>query len=270
MMNDMIHTSREDHQHHAVDEPENGDDTLVSIVLPVTGDSTALARTVAAVQAQTQTDWQLWLVASDATRSVAQAHAALDARIRVLVQPGSGRVAALRTGLQHVRGTFTVFLDTEHVWTPDFLALGTAFLQHYTLEDLVCLDACTPDGLPVLAVEPGVFREPRLAFDGRVWQHGELAQHRAVYSHLAVMLVRTELAERLASVLQDDVPALDHRLQGALAQLCPVNRLVVPGATHWPQPDAVARSGGTLGALLGRWLPGWGGADALRDGTCRA
>jgi Glycosyl transferase family 2 len=237
MMSNVIHASSEDNQHHPVD-------ALVSIVLPVAGDGAALARTVAAVRAQTQQDWALLLVASDATQAQAQACAALDGRIRVLVQPSNGRAAALRAGLQHARGTFTVFLDTEHVWTPDFLAMGTDFLQSYPLEDLVCLDACTPDGAPTLAVRPGVFREPRLAFAGRVWQQGELARHLrwGAYTHLAVMLVRTELAERLTDALQQDSEALEYRLQGVLASWCAVNRLVAPGATHWPQVDTEAQA----------------------------
>jgi hypothetical protein len=248
-MSDVIYASSEDQQHHATSQAgEVGtwcepDDTLVSIVLPVAGDSAALVRTVAAVQAQTLLDWKLLLVASEATLAEAQACAVGDARIRVLVQPGSGRAAALRTGLQHVRGTFTVFLDTEHVWALDFLATATDFLEDNLLEEVVCLDACTAGGEPALAVRPGVFREPRLAFAGRVWQQGELAPHLrwGVYAHLAVMLVRTELAERLTSALQEDSEALDYRLQGVLASLCAVNRLVAPGALHCPQAVTAAR-----------------------------
>lgn len=225
---------------------------LVSILLPVQGaqaaDDAALDRTVQAVRAQTERRWQLYLIASAGDRHRAEHWARLDPRIRVVPHEGRGRAAALRCGLQACQGTHTVFLDTEHAWTADFLALTTAFLAVCSLEDLVCMDTVLPSGRPAVAYRQSVYRE-----QGRLWEmlavavpqdarwhQGELARHLrwGEYTRLAVTLLRSECAELLVPALYEECEALEYRLQARLAATCPVNRLALTGAVH--RPVAVA------------------------------
>lgn len=237
-------------------------DILVSILLPVLGntnantnanamadvghvasEAAALDRTVQAVLAQTERRWQLTLVVPAGSEGLAERWARRDPRIRVLTQAGDGRASALRCGLQAGLGaSCTVFLDTEHAWTPDFLALATAFLEAHPLEDMVCLDAVLPGGRPAAVYRQSVYREQgrlremlevSVPEDAR-WFQGELARHLrwGEYTRLAVTLLRTECAERLLPALCRESAALEYRLQARLAARCAVNRIALPGAVR--------------------------------------
>ena len=221
---------------------------LVSIVLPAQGSEAALDRCVRGVLAQSEARWQLLLVASTATLAWADAWARQDARIQVLRVEVSGRAAALRAGLAMCRGSFTVFLDAEHVWANHFLALTTAFLDSHRLEDMVCMEAHTAEGRSVVPTRPELYREQgRLATvlsgdvvvpANAVWRQGELARHLrwGEYTRLAVTLLRTDCAELLLPALFEESAALDYRLQARVAAKCAVNLIVCAGALHQPGP----------------------------------
>lgn len=221
---------------------------LVSIVLPVQGSEAALDRCVRGVLAQSETRWQLLLVASTATLAWADAWARQDARIQVLRVEVSGRAAALRAGLAMCRGSFTVFLDAEHVWANHFLALTTAFLDSHRLEDMVCMEAHTAEGRSVVPTRPELYREQgRLATvlsgdvavpANAVWRQGELARHLrwGEYTRLAVTLLRTDYTELLLPALVEESAALEYRLQARVAAKCAVNLIACAGAVHQPGP----------------------------------
>jgi hypothetical protein len=221
---------------------------VVSIVLPVQGSEQAFNQCVRAVLGQSESRWQLLLAVSSGTRVWAEAWAQRDARIQVLQDEVTGRAAALRAGLALCRGRFTVFLDTEHVWSADFLALTAAFLTGHPLEDMVCMESHTPDGRSTVLARPSLYRESgplASKLDGAtglprdaVWRGGELADHLrwGEYTRLAVTLLRTEFAELLLPALQEESAALDYRLQAKVAAKCAVNLLALAGALHQPGP----------------------------------
>lgn len=223
-------------------------ENLVSIVLPVQGGDAALDRCVRGVLAQSETRWTLWLVATEAHRGWAAAWAQQDGRIQVLGVDRPGRARALRAGLAACRGTFTVFLDAEHVWRSDFLALTTAFLGSNALEDMVCTEVRAVDGRPVQSARPELYREKGLlaevldhvaaGWSGTQWRRGEMARHLrwGEYTRLAVTLLRTDYAELLLPALQHESAALDYRLQARVAAKCAVNLIVCAGAVHEPAP----------------------------------
>lgn len=226
-------------------------DFQVAILLPVQGTDEALDRTVAGVLAQTETRWTLWLIAPEDGPGRAARWLGDDPRIRCLPHAGSGRAAALGLALARCAGDYTVFLDAAHVWEPGFLALTTAFLQSNPLEDLVCMDAVTPTGQPAGAMRRSAFRErgalctaldqsaggwPAHVAEGAVWYRGELARHLrwGEYTRMAVTLMTSAAALRLAPALGRESTALDYRLQARLARTCAVNLLALPGAVRWP------------------------------------
>lgn len=197
-----------------------GKEILVSIVLPVlAGTGAALDRTVRAVLGQTEPCWQLHLVESAATRGMAQHWVGVDARIQVLQHAGDGRAAALRAGLLQCHSTYTVFLDTEHVWHPDFLARTTAFLCDHPLADLVCMGVGALAGRSMASVH-----------------QGELLRHLrwGGFTRLAVTLLRTDCAQWLAPALNQETEALDYRLQARLAAQREVGLLALSGVAHHP------------------------------------
>jgi len=228
----------------------NESEFQVAILLPVHGTDEALDRTVASVLAQTETRWTLWLIETHDACGRAARWLGTDPRVRRLQHPGCGRAAALGHALARCPGDYLVFLDAEHGWEPGFLALTTAFLRANPLEDLVCMEAVTLSGQPAV-VRRAVFRErgalrealdlppgtrSDTALDGATWYRGELAQHLrwGEYSRMAVTLMTSDAALRLAPALGRESAALDYRLQARLARTCPVNLLALPGAVHRP------------------------------------
>lgn len=103
----------------------------ISIVMPCYNGARLLARSVASVQAQTRTDWELVIVddgSRDDSWALMQTLAADDARIVPMQQTNAGAAAARNTGLSHARGRLVAFLDSDDTWTPDFLERMSAAL----------------------------------------------------------------------------------------------------------------------------------------------
>ena len=99
---------------------------LVSIVTPVYNAARWLPETVAAVRAQTLTDWEQILVddgSTDGSLATVEALAAEDPRFRSLRSSGRlGPSAARNLALDAARGRFIAFLDADDLWHPEKLA----------------------------------------------------------------------------------------------------------------------------------------------------
>jgi glycosyltransferase involved in cell wall biosynthesis len=126
----------------------------VSVLIPVHNTARWLAETVASVQAQSITDWELIAIddgSTDGSAEVLQTLAGQEPRMRVLARANRGLVATRNELLALARGEFIAWLDSDDRMTPDRLALQ---LERFAREPgLLCLGgACKltdPDGLPI-------------------------------------------------------------------------------------------------------------------------
>ena len=87
---------------------------LVSVVLPVRDAAGTVARAVQGIRAQTLADWELVIVddgSIDGTREILEEVRRADPRVRVLVRPRDGIVAALNAGVAAARGAFVARMD---------------------------------------------------------------------------------------------------------------------------------------------------------------
>lgn len=110
---------------------------LVSIVTPVYQAEKFLPATLAAVRAQTYTDWE-WLLVDDASPDQSKAllnkAAAADERLKVLThEKNQGAAVARNTGLAAARGQYVAFVDSDDLWEPEKLARQVAFMQEREL-----------------------------------------------------------------------------------------------------------------------------------------
>lgn len=93
---------------------------LFSVIIPVYNAAETLPATIAALQAQSFTDWECILVedgSSDDSWQVASALAGADHRLTLVRNPGKGPSAARNHGaLVHARGEILAFCDADDLW----------------------------------------------------------------------------------------------------------------------------------------------------------
>ena len=94
---------------------------LVSVVVPAYNAEATLDETLHSVRAQTHAALEIIVVddgSTDATRAVAERHAAADARVQVLHQRNAGVAAARNAGWHHAQSPFIAFVDADDLWAP--------------------------------------------------------------------------------------------------------------------------------------------------------
>lgn len=108
---------------------------MVSVIVPVYNAAAYLPKTIAMVQAQTFTDWELLLVddcSEDESRKVIEdcLKRRPDERIRLIRQEkNQGAAAARNRGLDEARGRYIAFLDADDVWVPRKLEKQLKFME---------------------------------------------------------------------------------------------------------------------------------------------
>ncbi len=106
---------------------------MVSVVMPAYNCGGFIAESIASVQAQTHTNWEL-LVADDCstdnTTQVVEAISAADPRVKYLrLEKNSGAAAARNLAIENAAGRYIAFLDSDDLWYPQKLEKQLDFMQ---------------------------------------------------------------------------------------------------------------------------------------------
>ena len=108
------------------------DSDLVSIIMPTYNCGAFIAETIATVQAQTHSRWELIVVddcSTDDTTDVVGALAKDDPRIRyVRLETNSGAAMARNRAMELAQGRYMAFLDSDDLWHPDKLRRQIDFM----------------------------------------------------------------------------------------------------------------------------------------------
>ncbi|MGP6140257.1 glycosyltransferase family 2 protein [Jeotgalibaca sp. A127] len=108
-------------------------ENLVSIVTPVYNAERFIEKTINSVQAQTYEQFEMILVddcSPDDSAAVIKKLTALDERIKyVKLDENAGAAVARNTGLEHAKGQYVAFIDSDDVWKPEKLAKQIAFMK---------------------------------------------------------------------------------------------------------------------------------------------
>lgn len=100
---------------------------LVSIIMPMYNSGRYVKNAIESVLAQTYRKWELFVVddgSSDDSLRIAKQYAESDPRITVLENPEhTGLPGSPRNfGIQHAKGRYIAFLDSDDIWLPEKLA----------------------------------------------------------------------------------------------------------------------------------------------------
>ena len=108
------------------------DSELVSIIMPTYNCGAFIGETIASVQAQTHSHWELLVVDDCSTDDTAEGVAALaenDPRIRyVRLEINSGAAMARNRAMELAQGRYMAFLDSDDLWHPDKLRRQIDFM----------------------------------------------------------------------------------------------------------------------------------------------
>ena len=121
----------------------------VSIITPAYNSAHYLGETVDAALVQSFPDFELLIVddgSTDGTPALARALAERDPRIQVHTTPNRGPAAARNTAMALARGRFFALLDSDDIWTPDYLAEQLRLLEHGTAASIVTANAINLEG----------------------------------------------------------------------------------------------------------------------------
>ncbi len=97
---------------------------LVSVVLATWNRSGAMREAIESVLAQTWRNWEVIVVDDgswDDTPTIGHLLAARDSRITYVQREHAGVSAARNAGIERARGDFVTFLDSDNVWSPEFV-----------------------------------------------------------------------------------------------------------------------------------------------------
>ncbi len=127
------------------------DEPAASVIVPAYRASHEIAAALRSVFNQRWTDFEV-VVVNDGSPDTAHLHRVLAPfrhRIRYLEQPNRGPAAARNAGIRASTGRFIAFLDSDDLWTPEFLQRQIAFLHRHPDCDLVYCDALLSGESPV-------------------------------------------------------------------------------------------------------------------------
>ena len=97
---------------------------VISIIVPIYNAGKTLHRCIDSILSQTYTSWELLLVddgSTDSSGVICDEYAAQDARVRVFHKENGGVSSARNVGLDHARGEWITFVDSDDYIEENFL-----------------------------------------------------------------------------------------------------------------------------------------------------
>jgi glycosyltransferase involved in cell wall biosynthesis len=123
------------------------DEPLISIITPTYNRADFIEEAVQSVLDQTYQNFEHLIVddgSTDNTREILSPFLA-DRRLRYFYQENQGQSVARNLAIEHARGEFVCFLDSDNIWLPIHLASQLAAFQETPEVDIVYGDGITID-----------------------------------------------------------------------------------------------------------------------------
>lgn len=108
-------------------------DSLVSVITPSYNSSRYIGEAIQSVLAQTYTNWEMIIVddcSVDHSLEIIHGFVQKDSRIKVLsTETNMGAAAARNKAIEHAKGRYIAFLDSDDQWFPEKLEKQLRFMQ---------------------------------------------------------------------------------------------------------------------------------------------
>lgn len=104
---------------------------LVSIITPSYNSSKYIEETIASVQAQTYSYWEMLITddgSTDNSFEIIKKICKKDSRIKLFSIKNAGPAVARNNSIKHAKGKYVAFLDSDDLWMPNKLALQIKFM----------------------------------------------------------------------------------------------------------------------------------------------
>ncbi|MBP3523513.1 MAG: glycosyltransferase [Clostridia bacterium] len=194
----------------------------VSIIIPCYNSEAYLGACMDSVLAQTMEDFEAILIddgSVDGTLAVAQAYAERDTRVRVLAQENRGVAAARNLGLEHARGEWITFVDSDDLLPPDALQTMLSGTDE-NVDMVVCPHETFDENGPLETVIPQTRWMDRRGEAQRRAAALRLIEGDCVLNIMCCKLHRRALIEREGLRLQAGVKIAEDALFNLEAVLC--------------------------------------------------
>lgn len=199
---------------------------LVSIVVPVYNAERYLKQSVDSIIDQDFQDFEVICVndgSTDSSLEMLHAYEECDARIRVVSQANGGLSAARNTGIEHSRGKYIAFLDSDDWLTPDMLSTVVAIAEENNSE-IVIFDYWLYDDP---TGELGTYRDQEIyaSLNGRTFSFAEapeMAQFIGVWDRLFLRSFIEEHGFRypVGRIYEDVTFCVESELAASRISLC--------------------------------------------------
>ena len=112
-------------------QPQPQPEPLVSVIVPVYNTRQFLASCVQSILAQTHSELEVLLIddgSTDGSGALCDQLAAEDSRVRVVHQANAGQAAARNYGIEHCRGEYVLFCDSDDELEPNCIEVAMSAL----------------------------------------------------------------------------------------------------------------------------------------------
>ena len=104
---------------------------LVSIITPSYNSSKFIEETIASVQAQTYSHWEMLITddgSTDNSFEIIKKFCKKDSRIKLFSIKNAGPAVARNNSIKHAKGKYIAFIDSDDLWMSEFLSTSIKFI----------------------------------------------------------------------------------------------------------------------------------------------
>ncbi len=183
-----------------------GDNILVSVIIPAYNQGAFLAETLDCVLAQTYENWECIIVndgSTDNTEDVALAYCAKDKRFGYVKKENGGLSSARNAGLDVAKGDYIQFLDSDDLIHPTKFEKQVVLTEEHRADVVVCHHTLFTTDVSATFDNEVSLAKYNLTSDGFLYTWGTgfvIAIHSGLFSHAFLTKYNLRFEERVRAI----------------------------------------------------------------------